>query len=49
MAFTITTDVDASPDVVMTRLMRGLNQRYLAEEAAGLERRSEDNARAKGA
>ena len=30
---------------IIARLMRGLNQRYLAEEAAGLKRRSEDNAR----
>lgn len=36
MEFSITTDVDAS----------GLNERYLAQEAAGLKRRSEEQARA---
>ena len=30
---------------IIARLMRGLNQRYLAQEAAGLKRRSEDKAR----
>jgi carbon monoxide dehydrogenase subunit G len=30
---------------MIARMMRGLNERYLAEEAAGLKRRSEDNAR----
>ncbi len=30
---------------LIARLMRGLNERYLAEEAAGLKRRSEDQAR----
>ena len=29
---------------IVGRLMRGLNQRYLAEEAAGLKRRSEERA-----
>ena len=31
---------------LIARLMRGLNERYLAQEAAGLKRRSEDAARA---
>jgi hypothetical protein len=31
---------------VIARVMRGLNERYLAQEAAGLKRRSEDQARA---
>jgi hypothetical protein len=30
---------------VIARMMRGLNERYLAEEAAGLKRRSEEMAR----
>ncbi len=30
---------------IVARLMRGLNERYLAQEAAGLKRRSEDQAR----
>ena len=31
--------------VMIARMMRGLNERYLAQEAAGLKRRSEDKAR----
>ena len=31
---------------LIARMMRKLNERYLAQEAAGLKRRSEDNARA---
>src|SRR5688572_22935069 len=30
---------------IIARVMRGLNERYLAQEAAGLKRRSEDQAR----
>jgi len=30
---------------LIARMMRGLNERYIAEEAAGLKRRSEENAR----
>ena len=30
---------------IIARLMRGLNERYLAQEAAGLKRRSEETAR----
>jgi uncharacterized membrane protein len=30
---------------LIARMMRGLNERYLAEEAAGLKRRSEEDAR----
>ena len=30
---------------IIARMMRGLNERYLAQEAAGLKRRSEDDAR----
>ena len=30
---------------MIARMMRGLNERYLAQEAAGLKRRSEDKAR----
>jgi hypothetical protein len=33
---------------VIARLMRGVNERYLAQEAAGLARRSEDQARSGG-
>jgi uncharacterized membrane protein len=32
---------------IIARMMRGLNERYLAQEAAGLKRRSEDRARAR--
>jgi hypothetical protein len=32
---------------IIARLMRGLNERYIAQEAEGLKRRSEENARAK--
>ena len=32
---------------IIARAMRGLNERYLAEEVAGLKRRSEERARAK--
>ncbi len=32
---------------IIGRLMRGLNERYIAQEAAGLKRRSEENARAR--
>jgi hypothetical protein len=70
MQFSITTEVDAPPEVVFAVLseverwpewtpttfagllgrvigwmMRGLNKRYLAQEAAGLKRRSEERAR----
>jgi hypothetical protein len=33
---------------IIGRAMRGLNERYLAEEAAGLKRRSEEKARMRG-
>ena len=33
---------------IIGRMMRGLNERYIAEEAAGLKRRSEERARGKG-
>jgi hypothetical protein len=48
MQFSITTEVDAPPEVVfavISWMMRGLNNRYLTQEAAGLKRRSEERAR----